>query len=109
MQWLRHAFAVDAIDEEPSNAEQQVVESLCRGIVRRHLSAPALAFLEMSRPLNYFGAQALYVLAPFLSVLTSSSGHRHLAEFLERRDSVDRLCRRIEALEAEAVKQEAET
>lgn len=103
MEWLKHAFAVDTDDDAEPTAEQRaVVEKLCRRIVRRHLTTPALAFLEMVRPLNYLGAQTLYFFAPLISAATASTGHQHLAAFLERRGSIDVICRRIEELEAEA-------
>jgi hypothetical protein len=101
--WLKHAFAVDAEGPaEPTAEQRDAVERVCREIVRRHLTMPALAFLEMSRPLNYLGAQALHFFAPFVSVLTDSQGHRHFAAFLEQRGSVEFLCRRLEDLEAKA-------
>ena len=102
LQWLRHAFAVDAAPGEPTAAELAVVERLCREIVRRRMSVPALTFLEMSRPLYFLGAQGLHFFAPFLAAITGSDDHVQLARFLERRDSVDLLCRRIQALESES-------
>ena len=103
MQWLKHAFAVDAPGTaEPTMEQRGAADAVCREIVRRRLTTPALLFLEMSRPLNYLGAQALHFFAPFVSVLTTGDGHRHFARFLEQRGSVDFLCARLEQLEAEA-------
>ena len=103
MQWLKHAFAVDKPGPaEPTPAQRPAVERVCREIVRRRLSTPALFALEMVRPLNYVGAQAMHVFAPFVSVLTESRWHREFASFLEHRGSIEFICRRIEDLEAEA-------
>ena len=103
MRWLKHAFAVDPPGPaEPTLEQKAAVDKVCAEIVRRHLTTPALLFLEMSRPLNYLSAQALHFFAPFVSVLTNAEGHRHFAAFLERRGSMDYLCGRIEELEAEA-------
>ncbi|MGH7200971.1 MAG: hypothetical protein ACREJB_10235 [Planctomycetaceae bacterium] len=103
MQWLKHAFAVDPPGPiEPTDEQRPVVEAVCRQIARRHLATPALAFLAMSRPLNYLGSQALHFFAPFISAVTDAEGHKHFAAFLEKRGSIDYLCRRIEELEAEA-------
>ncbi len=97
----RHAFAVDAPTEfQPSDQQRQVADRICRELVRRRLTTPALMFLEMSRPLNFLGSQLLHFLSPVLSGLTQSHGHRHLAAFLEHRGSVDYLCRRIEELDS---------
>ena len=110
MQWLKHAFAVDPPGPaEPTPEQQAAVDKVCAEIVRRHLTTPALLFLEMSRPLNFLGAQALHFFAPFVSVLTDAEGHRHFAAFLERRGSVDYLCRRMEELEAEALRRSSST
>jgi len=107
MKWLKHAFAVDPPGPaEPTPAQKRVVDQVCREIVRRHLSTPALLFLEMSRPLNFIGSQALHFFQPFFSVLTDSAGPKQFAEFLEQRGSIDYICRRIEDLEAEATEQE---
>jgi hypothetical protein len=101
--WLRHAFSVNKDDTgEPTEAQSAVVERVCREIVRRRLTTPALAFLEMSRPLNYVGAQVFHFFDPLISTLVDAEGARQFATYLERRRSIEYLCRRIEALEAEA-------
>lgn len=107
MRWLKHAFAVDPPGPaEPSEEQRAAVETVCREIIRRRLVTPALAFLEMARPLNFLGSQALHFLGPFLSVLgeqqAAPEAHKHLAQFLERRGSIDYICARIEDLEAAA-------
>jgi hypothetical protein len=110
MRWLRHAFAVDPPGPaQPTPEQQSAVDAVCRQIVKRHLTTPSLLFLEMSRPLNYVGAQVLHFFGPFLSVLTHRKGHQHFAAFLEHRGAIDYLCRRIEELEAQAAQTEAET
>lgn len=102
MKWLRHAFAVEPEGPlEPSDAQREVVERLCRSVVRRGLTAPALMFLEMSRPLSYVGSQTMHFFAPLVSAVTDAEGYRQFAAFLEHRGSIGYLCRRLEALEAE--------
>jgi hypothetical protein len=99
VQWLKHAFAVEPRGPaEPTPEQQAVVEKLCHEVVRRQLTTPALMFLEMSRPLNFVGSQALHFFAPFIAAVTDAEGHRHLAAFLEHRGSIDYICRCIEAL-----------
>jgi hypothetical protein len=100
MNWFRHAFALDPPGPaEPTEAERPIVDRVCHEVVRRHLTVPAVAFLEMSRPLNYLAANAIHFFSPLLSVLVTGDEHRRFAEFLERRGSIDHLCRRIEELE----------
>lgn len=106
-QWLSHAFAVEEPGEaEPDDEARPIVERLCREIVRRRLTTPALLVLEASRPLNFVTSQALHFLSPLLSAVTDARGHEHLARFLERRGSIDYFCNRIEDLEREASRRE---
>ena len=99
MNWLRHAFAVDPPGPaEPTDAQRPIVERVCSEVVRRRLAVPALFFLEMSRPLNSLAAQTIYFFSPVLSAVLTGNEHQRFAEFLDRRGSVDYLCRRIEEL-----------
>ena len=102
MKWLKHAFAVEPDGPaEPTEAQRAVVQRVCRAIVRRRMTTPVLMFLETTRPLNYLTAQTMHFFAPVVTAVVDREGYRHLAAFLERRGSVDYLCRQLEALEAE--------
>ncbi|MCI0364140.1 MAG: hypothetical protein L0Y44_04355 [Phycisphaerales bacterium] len=109
-QSLKKAFAVDdAGPAEPTEAQQVVVDKVCREVVRRHMTTPALIFLEMSRPLNYVGAQMLHFFQPIASALMDTAGYEQFATFMERRGSLEYMCRRIEHFESECVaRQESE-
>lgn len=102
MEWLKHAFATDPPGPaQPDDAQRLVVERVCREVVRRRLTAPALLALEMSRPLNYVTAQLLHFFQPFLVVLTDAAAYGQFTAFLEQRGSVDYIAARLEAMEAE--------
>ncbi len=102
MQWLKHAFAVDPEGpEEPTDAQREIVDRVCREVVRRRMSTPALMFLEMSRPLNYLSSQAMHFFNPILAIVADTQSYTEFAKFLERRGSIDYMCRRIEAIEAD--------
>lgn len=99
MQWLKHAFAVEHPESIRTTAQQErVVQRICQAVVRRQLTTPALFALNVSRPLNYLGAQGLHFLSPLISTVVDTDGHKHLASFLEQRGSIDYICRRIEQL-----------
>jgi hypothetical protein len=103
MNWFRHAFALDPPGPaEPDDDQRQIVDRLCGEVVRRQMTVPALAFLEMSRPLNSVAAAAIQFLSPLISVVVTGAEHQRFAEFLDRRGSIEYLCRRIEELEAAA-------
>ena len=74
-----------------------MLERLADEIARRRMTGPALAFLEMSRPLNSLGASAIHFFTPIASSLANPVALKHFAEFLDQRGSVDLLCNIIEA------------
>jgi hypothetical protein len=97
---VKHAFALDPPGSaEPTEREKQVVDRVCEETVRRGLATPALVFLEIFRPLNYVGSQALHFFRPIVTVILDGDGYQRFAEFLERRGSIDYLRERIENLE----------
>ncbi|WP_437201194.1 hypothetical protein [Planctomicrobium sp. SH664] len=117
-QWWQHAFALDQ-GTPPTKEDLQIVDALAREVVRRQMAPPALMFLEMSRPLNVLGAQALNFFAPFVtsilpeaseptptnstakaSVRLSADSYQRFSRFLERRDAIELLCQRIEFWDA---------
>lgn len=104
MNWLKHAFAIDSPAQiAPNDTQRALVEKICNELVRRRLTTPALFMLEMSRPLDYVSAQFLRFLQPFVTVIADKKEYEYenLTLFLEQRGSVDYVCRRLEALEAE--------
>lgn len=100
-EFLRNAFALDDGKPcEPSPEERAVLERLAAEVARRRLVGPAIAFLEMSRPLNGLGAAVIQFFTPVAATLANPDSLRELAEFLEKRGSVDYLCRMLESAEA---------
>jgi hypothetical protein len=70
------------------------IERMALRLEAAGLSAPAIAFLEVNRPLAFLGSQMLLVAQPLLSpFLPSLDGW---IEILEDRGSVERLVRRLE-------------
>lgn len=100
---LRYAFAVDPPGPaQPTEEQQPSVDWVCEQIARRHLTAPALVGLEMSRPLNWVAAQGLHVFAPGVWAIVKQQtyqDYKHFAAFLEKRGSVEYLTRRVEHFE----------
>jgi hypothetical protein len=107
MNWFRHAFALDPPGSssgriEPTEEERAIVDRLSRILVRRRMTVPAVAFLEMSRPLNRVAAQALYFFQPVASLALTGDDYNRFARFLEKSGSIEYLCRRIEDLAVDA-------
>lgn len=104
-QWLKHAFSTGPAQAELTVQQKDVVDRVCHAVVARKMTTPALAFLEMSRPLNYISSQAIHFFTPLLSAIADTKGVECFATVLERRDAVEILCTRIEEIE-KAVTQE---
>ena len=63
LDWLKHAFAVGPAGPfEPTEAQRELIDRLCRQIVARELTTPALLFLESVGPLGFVTSQALRIL-----------------------------------------------
>ena len=106
---LRHAFAVEKTEEiEPSEYQKEVVDKVCRAVVRRRMTVPALMALEMSRPLNFLASQVIHFFRPIVSVVLDTAGIEAFANFLEHRGSVEYLARRIDYWEDRGVSDDAE-
>jgi hypothetical protein len=94
---LKHAFHVEEPGEaKPDEKTAETVQKICREIVRREMVVPALMLLEMSRPLNFLGAQALHFFQPFGTVLIDPGAWEGFANFLEQRGSVEYLIQQLE-------------
>jgi hypothetical protein len=106
--WLKHAFATKPAQAELTPQQQSVVDRVCHAVVARKMTTPALAFLEMSRPLNYISSQAIHFFTPILSALVDTKAVECFATVLERRDAVDILCTRIEQIEKAVAKSGSE-
>ena len=107
MSWLKrgfqHAFAVEPSGPaEPTDTQRPVVDLVCKEVARQRLGTPALMALEMSRPLNFVGANVLHFFQPMISAVVDGKGCSQFASFLERRGSIEYICRRIEHFERES-------
>ena len=100
-QWLKNAFAVDDGPLEPTPEQVALVDRLAREVVRRGMTVPALAFLEMTHPLNYITAQAIHFFTPMIGAVSDSNAHRSLADLLEHRGSIEYICQAIERVQRE--------
>ena len=54
----------------------------------------------MSRMMNFIAAQAWYFFQPIVAAIVDPTRYRVFAEFLERRESIEYMTRRIEEMEA---------
>lgn len=99
---LKFAFSTGSEQEfAPTEEQKEVVDLVTSEVVKRRMTGPALLFLEMSRPLNFIGAQAMHFLQPIISAVLTSDKYDQFAKFLEHRKSIDYMTERIEYFENE--------
>ena len=99
MSWIerfKHAFAVDSGHVEPTERQMELVDIVCKAVVRRGMIVPALMALEMSRSLNFVASQAMHFFRPIISVILDGPSIAEFATFLEQRGSIEYLCQRLE-------------
>jgi hypothetical protein len=99
-EFLRNAFALDDGKPcEPSPEQRAVLERVADEIARRRMTSTAIAFLEMSRPLQTLGSATIHFMTPIASSLANPLALKHFAEFLEKRGAVDVLANMLEEAE----------
>lgn len=74
----------------------QIVERLTRRIAELDLIAPAILFLEASKPLAFIGAQLLWVAQPFLTLAFNANDLRDFAELLQDETGAEALIAQLE-------------
>ena len=85
----------DEIDEEERD---RIIEKAAQEIVKRGLTAPALLFIEMAKPINFLGSQLLVAVDPFVSSILSSGDYRKFSILMEDDENMERLLQAIERL-----------
>lgn len=100
-EWFAHAFALDGGTEPLEEKDVALLEKIAKGVVSRRMTAPAILFLESVKPLSFVGGQALVFFGPVLEVVLKREEIERAAKMLERRDVLEGLALKIEALEAE--------
>lgn len=86
--------------------EAAVLEKVAKKVVEWKMTVPAIIFLESVKPLNYIGAQAMVFFEPIVQAIFSIKDYDSFRVAMERRENVENLLQRIEALDAIAYKKE---
>jgi len=81
--------------------QEALLETIAQKIVDRGLSAPAVIFLESTKPLNFVGCQALNFLEPIVQSVFNLRNYNEFIQLMEHRSNIEKLICRIELLEEE--------
>ena len=85
-------------DEQRTDRQRQLLQTVADKLIQRRLEAPAILFLESVKPLSFIASQGLIVLGPLLQPLLSVKDYDLLTEALESRENVEWLIRRLNKL-----------
>ena len=92
-----------ASEPQPLAAEDQVLlDRLATRVVELHMEVPAILALETSRPMTVIASQALIFLEPMIQALFRFTDYRRFTTLIERRDVIESLIQRIEAVAEQA-------
>jgi hypothetical protein len=83
--------------------DRALLDRLATRIVELKLEVPAILTLESSRPLTVVAGQTMLFLEPIVQALFGFPDYRRFARVIERREALDHLIRRIEALADDAL------
>lgn len=87
--------------------EEELIEKLAQFIVEHKMETPAILFLETLKPLSFVGSTfAMVYVTPFLDIYGLNINR--YAMLFQKRENVERLLQRIEALieESDRLKKE---
>lgn len=94
--------------KEIEASSREAMDRFAKRIVDWRMTAPAILFLESTKPLSFLGNQALIFFQPIVQSIFNFRTYDEITEILEDRENLEYLLCKIEALEAEHVKEEKE-
>ena len=87
--------------ELTAERRDEMIEKTAHAVVKRRLESPAVALLEMHKPLAMLGSNLVMLFTPLAAPFITWKRCDELAFFLMDRDNVEKLAARIEELAAE--------
>ena len=79
-----------------ADRQDQLIEDLARRLDSWRLTTPAIAFLEVHKPLGFFASQTLLALQPLLTLFLGDVAVAEYAALLEDRGGLERVISRLE-------------
>jgi len=78
----------------------ELIGKIARAIVERNLTAPAIFFLESTKPLSFLGSQVMVFFDPLVRSIFNVRGYDDVRIALEDRRNVELLLNEIERYDA---------
>ncbi len=89
------------IQKNKNYNEEELIKLTAKKIVDRHLSVPSILFLDITKPLNFIGAQFLNFFGPFIEPFFSKGQFYKYTKMLEKRENIEKILIEIEKMENE--------
>ena len=86
--------------------EAAIIEKVALKVVQWRMAVPAIIFLESVKPLNYIGAQTMVFFEPIVQSIFTFKDYDIFRLAMERRENIENLLQKIEALDAVAHKRD---
>ncbi len=86
---------------ELTSEDTALFEKLANFVVKRKMTAPAILFLESTKPLNFIGSQFLVVMGPLVKIFFNVKEYDQIVTLMEKRENVETLICTIEKAAAE--------
>ena len=87
-------------------ADPAVMDAIARKIARIGMTAPAIFFIEMNRPLSFIGSQLMIFLEPFIMAFFDTRKYRQFALLMEDRKNIDKFLDLIDKYDYEYKQEE---
>ncbi len=106
----------ELLEDIPAEKQDEVLAKLAKSIVERGLTTPAILFLDVHKPLSFFGSTCMHMTYPFVNALFSAEipllslaplmkftaeDYRIFAFMLEKRENMEKLLCKIEQYDIE--------
>ncbi len=91
------------LPQPPGESDQDaaLIESVAQRVVKMGLAAPAVFFLESTKPLSFVGSQVLVFLEPFVKSFLNVANYNRFVALMEDRKNIEKLMVRVEDLDEE--------
>lgn len=96
--WICHSRERGAGVTLGTDRRDQLIDDLAHRLDSWRLATPAIAFLEVHKPLGFLASQTLLVFQPLLTLFFGSVSVEEYSGLLEDASSVERVICRLEEL-----------
>ncbi len=90
----------DSKRAEITAEKRETLDRLAEKVIERRLAAPAILFLESSKPLSFLGNQTMVFFQPIVQTIFNFKTYDDIMDLLEDRENIEYLLKKIEELEA---------